>query len=204
MQIKRAKRRRLQIGIRSLPLLIFVFACLAAWYEVRYRQVYKAKAILQKNNILVVASEATSQQDDSSSWLIPPEPIEAIFFSRYAKEPRNIKQVAKALSSLGTVRKVIFDGSETTVAQLEQLARVRTICKIEAMNGCSDDQVKALLTLPIEEFVARQGKVSKEQARMLVKIESLKKLGTANGEFDLPSDILETHPKLEIETTDIW
>ena len=72
------------------------------------------------------------------------------------------------------------------------------------MNGCSDDQVKALLTLPIEEFVARQGKVSKEQARMLVKIESLKKLGTANGEFDLPSDILETHPKLEIETTDIW
>ena len=39
---------------------------------------------------------------------------------------------------------------------------------------------------------------------MLVKIESLKKLGTANGEFDLPSDILETHPKLEIETTDIW
>jgi hypothetical protein len=189
---------RPHFALRTLFIVTLAVALVTNWYASRYRQMRHAAYLLEKHGASYSQGAAPHPWYDRLPFLDPPPRIVELSLG----SGTDLASVVPALSGLGTVRRVSIYGLTTRDMQL--LSQIDSIRTVEAAFGLTTEQLRPLLSLPLEEFSVRGADVNISPAdlELLLSIPTLKSIGMAHGESGVPSKLRDGHPNVSYFITD--
>ena len=189
---------RPQFGLRALLVVTLAVALVTGWYTSRYRQMRQAAEVLKKHGASFSQGSTAHPWYDRLPLLDPPPRIVELSVTSNT----DIDRIVPELRALGTVRRVsIYDLS---VRDMELLSQIDSIRVVEASWGLTTEQLRPLLSLPLEEYSVSGADVniSHDNLELLLSIPTIKRIGMAHGESGVPSRLLARRPDISYFTTD--
>jgi hypothetical protein len=190
--------RRPQFALRTLFIATLAVALVTGWYASRYRQMRHAAHVLEKHGASYSQGATLHPWYDRLPFLDPPPRIVELSIGSRT----DMASVVPELRELGTVRRVSIYGLSTRdMGLLSQIDSIRTI---EAAHGVTTEQLRPLISLPLEEFSVSGADVNISQAdlELLLSIPTIKSIGMAHGESGVPPELRAKHPNVSYFVTD--
>lgn len=193
-----ARWPRPQFGLRTLFLVTLAVALVTGWYASRYRQMRHVALLLEKHGASYSQGTAPHPWYDRLPFLDPPPRIVVLSIG----SGTDVASVVPALRGLGTVRRVRIYG--LSVRDLELLSQIDSIRSVEAEYGVTTEQLRPLLSLPLEEFSVSGADVniSHEDLELLLSIPTMRSIGMARGESWVPPELRARRPDISYFVTD--
>jgi hypothetical protein len=190
--------RRPRFALRSLFLVTLAVALVTGWYASRYRQMLRAAQVLEQHGASFFAGAAPHPWYDRLPFLEPPPRIVNLSLG----SGTDLASIVPEVRALGTVRRVSIYGLSTRDMQL--LSQIDSIRSVEASYGLTTEQLRPLLSLPIEEFSVSGADVNISHAdlELLLSIPTIKRIGMAHGEAGVPPKLRARHPNVAYFVTD--
>src|SRR5262245_59284802 len=190
--------RRPQFALRTLFIATLAVALVAGWYASRYRQIRHVGAFMEKHGASYSQGAAPHPWYDRLPFLDPPPRIVKLFVGSNT----DVASVVPELRALGTVREISIYG--LSVRDMQLLSQIDSIRTVDADWGLTTEQLRPLLSLPLEQFSVRGADVtiSHGDLELLLSIPTIKRLGMANGESGVLPKLLARHPSVSYVGTD--
>jgi hypothetical protein len=154
--------------------------------------------MLEKHGVSFAPGSSDPPWYDRFPFLKPPPRIEVLTINSGA----NLESILPILQNLGTIRRIcIYDLS---IRDIELLSQVKSIRSVEAQWGLSANQVRPLLSLPLEDFSVTGADVNIPESalELLLTIPTIKSIGMAHGESGVSKKLRVKYPKVSYYTTD--
>jgi hypothetical protein len=154
--------------------------------------------MLKKHGAAFSQEEAGHPWYDRLPFLNPPPRIVAVTVGPYT----DVASVVPELRSLGTVRRV--NAHAPSPGDMELLSQIDSIREVKADWGLTTDQLRPLLSLPLEEYSVRGADLNIPPAdlELLLSLPTIKRIGMATGESSVPPELRARRPDVEYFMTD--
>ena len=190
--------RRPQYTLRTLFIATLAVALVVGWYAGRYRQMRHAAYVLEKHGAGFSKSANPHPWYDRLPFLDPPPRIVGVTIGPNT----DVASIVPELRALGTVRRVSI--YELSTRDMELLSQIDSIRAVEADWGLTTEQLRPLLSLPLEEFSVSGADVNISPAHLelLLSLPSIKRIGMAHGESPVPVELRARRPDVSYFLTD--
>lgn len=170
--------RRPQFALRTLFVATLAVALVTGWYASRYRQMRHAAQVLEKHGASYTQGAAPHPWYDRLPFLDPPPRIVEVSIDSRT----DMASVVPELRALGTVRRVSIYG--LSIRDMQLLSQIDSIRTVQADYGLTTEQLRPLLSLPLEQFSVSGADVNISHAdlELLLSIPTIKSIGMAHGE----------------------